>query len=75
MAEKQFESDVSRASAKVQSELPGRTTQAKKDAEKWGSEAGAKLDSAVSTLAVDTGLRSAIDIFSDRQGTRRALQS
>ncbi|KAF7946403.1 hypothetical protein EAE96_009401 [Botrytis aclada] len=46
VAEKQFESDLSRASAKVKSEIPGRTTQAQKEAEKWGSEAGAKLDSA-----------------------------
>ncbi|RAL65292.1 hypothetical protein DID88_000860 [Monilinia fructigena] len=46
VAEKQFESDLSRASAKVKSEIPGRETQAKKEAEKWGSEAGAKLDSA-----------------------------
>ena len=45
-AEKQFESDLSRASEKVKSELPGRGTPAKKEAEKWGSEAGAKLDSA-----------------------------
>ncbi|THV51101.1 hypothetical protein BGAL_0123g00130 [Botrytis galanthina] len=48
VAEKQFESDLSRASAKVKSEIPGRTTQAQKEAEKWGSEAGAKLDSAAS---------------------------
>jgi len=46
VAEKQFESDLSRASAKVKSELPGRGNQAQKEAEKWGSEAGAKLDSA-----------------------------
>lgn len=39
--------DLSRASAKVKSEIPGRSTQAQKEAEKWGSEAGAKLDSAV----------------------------
>ncbi|KAI9642914.1 hypothetical protein NHQ30_008648 [Ciborinia camelliae] len=45
VAEKQFESDISSASAKVKSELPGRETQAQKEAEKWGSEAGAKLDS------------------------------
>ncbi|TEY71376.1 hypothetical protein BOTCAL_0094g00200 [Botryotinia calthae] len=46
VAEKQFESDLSRASAKVKSEIPGRSTQVQKEAEKWGSEAGAKLDSA-----------------------------
>jgi hypothetical protein len=42
--------DVSKASAKVQDQLPGRTDQAKKEGEKWATEAGAKLDSAVSTL-------------------------
>jgi len=46
VAEKQFESDVTRASQKVKSELPGRGKEIQKDAEKWGSEAGAKLDSA-----------------------------
>ncbi|RDW60893.1 hypothetical protein BP6252_12276 [Coleophoma cylindrospora] len=46
VAEKQFESDVAAASAKVKGEMPGRTTEARKDAEKWGHEAGAKLDSA-----------------------------
>jgi len=46
VAEKQFESDLSRASAKVKSEIPGRSKEAKKEGEKWASEAGAKLDSA-----------------------------
>jgi len=45
VAEKQFEADISKASAKVKAELPGRGQQAKYEAEKWGSEAGAKLDS------------------------------
>jgi hypothetical protein len=40
--------DVSRASAKIKSEVPGRTKEAQKEGEKWASEAGAKLDSAVS---------------------------
>ncbi len=40
--------DLSKASAKVKSELPGRGTEAQKDAEKWSSQAGAKVDSAVS---------------------------
>jgi len=48
VAEKQFESDISRASAKIKSEIPGRGTEAKKEGEKWASEAGAKVDSAVS---------------------------
>jgi len=46
VAEKQFESDISRASAKVKSEIPGRGKEAQKEGEKWASEAGAKLDSA-----------------------------
>ena len=40
--------DVSKASAKVQDQLPGRGTQAKKEGEKWASEAGSKIDAAVS---------------------------
>jgi len=47
VAEKQFESDIHSASAKVKSELPGRTKEAQKEGEKWASEAGAKVDSAV----------------------------
>lgn len=39
--------DISRASAKIKSEIPGRTKEAQKEGEKWASEAGAKLDSAV----------------------------
>jgi len=46
VAEKQFESDIHRASAKVKSELPGRGKEAEKNAEKWASEAGQKVDSA-----------------------------
>jgi len=45
-AEKQFESDVSRASSKIKGELPGKGNEVKKDTEKWGAEAGAKLDNA-----------------------------
>ncbi|PQE03697.1 calcofluor white hypersensitive protein [Rutstroemia sp. NJR-2017a BBW] len=44
VAEKQFEADLTRASANIKSEIPGRGKQAQKEAEKWGSEAGAKLD-------------------------------
>ncbi|KAF8862426.1 hypothetical protein BDZ45DRAFT_671164 [Acephala macrosclerotiorum] len=47
VAEKQFEADVSKASANVQEHLPGRGTQAQKEGEKWASIAGAKVDSAV----------------------------
>ncbi|KAE8453014.1 hypothetical protein EG329_012201 [Mollisiaceae sp. DMI_Dod_QoI] len=47
VAEKQFEADVSKASAKVQEQLPGRTNQAQKEGEKWASQAGSKVDSAV----------------------------
>ncbi|TAQ91452.1 hypothetical protein B7494_g186 [Chlorociboria aeruginascens] len=46
VAEKQFEKDVSAASAKVKSELPGRGKEAQKEGEKWAQEAGAKIDSA-----------------------------
>jgi hypothetical protein len=42
--------DLSKASAKVKSEIPGRSKEAQKDAEKWASEAGSKVDSAVSDL-------------------------
>ena len=41
--------DISRASAKVQSELPGRGKQAEKEGEKYAAQAGAKVDSAVSS--------------------------
>jgi hypothetical protein len=40
--------DLSKASAKVKSEIPGKTKEAQKDAEKWASQAGSKVDSAVS---------------------------
>jgi hypothetical protein len=38
---------MSKASAKVKGELPGRTNEAQKTGEAWASEAGAKIDSAV----------------------------
>ncbi|KAJ5051499.1 uncharacterized protein L3040_001275 [Drepanopeziza brunnea f. sp. 'multigermtubi'] len=47
VAEKQVEADLSRASAKIKSEIPGRAHEAQKEGEKWASQAGAKLDSAV----------------------------
>lgn len=53
VAEKNFESDLSKASAKVKSEVPGRTNEAKKDAEKWATVAGAKVDSAVDKARVE----------------------
>lgn len=40
--------DISKASAKVKSEIPGRENQAQKDAEKWSAEAKAKADTVVS---------------------------
>ncbi|CAL3971311.1 hypothetical protein PZA11_007831 [Diplocarpon coronariae] len=49
VAEKQAEADLSRASAKIKSEIPGRTQEAQKEGEKWASQAGAKVDSAVAT--------------------------
>ncbi|KAI4864301.1 hypothetical protein F4820DRAFT_424027 [Hypoxylon rubiginosum] len=47
VAQKKAEADAHRASAKFKSEIPGRGEQAKKDAEKYGAEAGAKFDSAL----------------------------
>jgi hypothetical protein len=38
---------MSKASAKVKGELPGRTKEAQKASEAWASETGAKIDSAV----------------------------
>lgn len=43
-----LQADMSKASTKVQDSIPGRTTQTRKEGEKWASEAGAKVDSAVS---------------------------
>ncbi|KAI1762619.1 hypothetical protein GGR53DRAFT_500942 [Hypoxylon sp. FL1150] len=47
VARKQAEADAHRASAQLKSELPGRGELARKDAEKYGAEAGAKVDSAL----------------------------
>ncbi|KAI0387089.1 hypothetical protein F5Y04DRAFT_275548 [Hypomontagnella monticulosa] len=47
VAQKKAEADAHRVSAQFKSELPGRGEQAKKDAEKYGAEAGAKVDSAL----------------------------
>ncbi|KAI1402288.1 hypothetical protein F4819DRAFT_291784 [Hypoxylon fuscum] len=46
VAQRQAEADAHRASAKFKSELPGRGEEAKKEAEKYGAQAGAKVDSA-----------------------------
>jgi len=46
VAEKQFQSDVASASAKVKSEIPGRGKEAQNEGEKWAAQAGSKLDSA-----------------------------
>ncbi len=40
--------DAHRASAQFKSEIPGRGQEVKKDAEKYGAQAGAKVDSTVS---------------------------
>ncbi|KAI1381048.1 hypothetical protein F4677DRAFT_441380 [Hypoxylon crocopeplum] len=47
VARKQAEADAHRASAQFKSELPGRGQEAKKDAEKYGAQAGAKVDSSL----------------------------
>ncbi|KAH8900997.1 hypothetical protein GQ53DRAFT_740154 [Thozetella sp. PMI_491] len=46
VAEKQFESDVHKASAQIKGHLPGRGIDAEKEGKKYGQEAGAKIDSA-----------------------------
>ncbi|TVY64303.1 hypothetical protein LSUE1_G006984 [Lachnellula suecica] len=46
VAEKQFETDLSKASAKIKSEVPGQTKKAQKEGEEWAAKAGAKVDSA-----------------------------
>ncbi|KAI2778404.1 hypothetical protein F4815DRAFT_447336 [Daldinia loculata] len=47
VAQKNAEDDAHRVSAQFKSELPGRGDQAKKDAEKYGAEAGAKVDQTI----------------------------
>ncbi|KAL6892485.1 hypothetical protein HDV57DRAFT_512816 [Trichoderma longibrachiatum] len=46
-AEKKFEADADRASAKIRSHLPGRTPDAEDKFKSYGQEAGAKIDKAV----------------------------
>ena len=43
--------DAHSASARIRSELPGRGKEAEKEAEKYGAEAGAKIDQAVGPFA------------------------
>ncbi|KAI1389556.1 uncharacterized protein F4822DRAFT_204815 [Hypoxylon trugodes] len=45
VAQKQAEADAHRVSAQLKSDLPGRGEEAKKNAEKYGAQAGAKVDS------------------------------
>ncbi|KAH8768332.1 hypothetical protein F5883DRAFT_554382 [Diaporthe sp. PMI_573] len=47
VAEKQFEADIHKASAKVKGELPGRGKEYQKEAESTGRQAGAKFDEAL----------------------------
>jgi hypothetical protein len=47
---------MSKASAKVKGELPGRTKEAEKRGEAWASEAGAKIDSTVRVPLADPKL-------------------
>ncbi|KAK2616029.1 hypothetical protein N8I77_002748 [Diaporthe amygdali] len=47
VAEKQFEADVHKASAKVKGELPGRGEQYEKEAQATGRQVGAKFDEAL----------------------------
>ncbi|KAI2605824.1 uncharacterized protein GGS25DRAFT_357752 [Hypoxylon fragiforme] len=48
VAQKKAEADAHRASAQFKSEIPGRGQEVKKDAEKYGAQAGAKVDSTIS---------------------------
>ncbi|KAI1462812.1 hypothetical protein F4805DRAFT_452639 [Annulohypoxylon moriforme] len=48
VAQKKAEADAHRISTQFKSELPGRGEEAKKDAEKYGAQAGAKVDNTVS---------------------------
>ncbi|KZF19041.1 hypothetical protein L228DRAFT_264156 [Xylona heveae TC161] len=47
VAEKQFEHDAARVSAKVRGELPGKEKEAQKQGEEWAQKAGARIDSTV----------------------------
>ncbi|KAI0206058.1 hypothetical protein F4808DRAFT_455546 [Astrocystis sublimbata] len=47
VAQKQAEADAHKLSAKIKSELPGRGSEAQKDGEVLGKQAGAKFDNAL----------------------------
>ncbi|KAI0853218.1 hypothetical protein F5Y00DRAFT_135010 [Daldinia vernicosa] len=47
VAQKNAQADAHKVSAQFKSDLPGRGEQAKKDAEKYGAEAGAKVDNTI----------------------------
>ncbi|KAI2464445.1 hypothetical protein F4781DRAFT_436412 [Annulohypoxylon bovei var. microspora] len=59
VAQKKAEADAHRISSQFKSELPGRGEQAKKDAEKYGAQAGAKVDSTIGKTQAE--LRKAAD--------------
>ncbi|KAK7931702.1 hypothetical protein PG985_002414 [Apiospora marii] len=44
VAQKKAEADAHKLSSEAKSHMPGRTSQAEKDAEKFGAQAGAKVD-------------------------------
>ena len=46
--------DVHKAAAQIKGQLPGRGVDAEKEAKKYGQEAGAKIDSAVSAVYLIT---------------------
>jgi len=50
VAEKQFESDMHRAAAKVKSELPHRGGDVEAQGKHYGKEAGARIDSGIAAM-------------------------
>ncbi|KAI1091884.1 hypothetical protein F5B19DRAFT_456657 [Rostrohypoxylon terebratum] len=59
VAQKKAEADADRISNRFKSEFPGREEEIKKDAEKYGALAGAKVDSAIGKTQAE--LRKAAD--------------
>jgi hypothetical protein len=55
--------DLSKASAKIKSEIPGQTKKAEKETEKVATEAGAKVDSYVSHFR--QSILSLVDLFQE----------
>ncbi|KAI1468122.1 uncharacterized protein F4812DRAFT_429010 [Daldinia caldariorum] len=47
VAKKQAEADAYRVSSQFKSDLPGRGEEARKDAEKYGAQAGSKVDKTI----------------------------